>query len=48
MVLSNRIVFDSKILTFIKEQEASGILSSIGLRKSSSFRGINTLIRAIK
>ena len=33
MVLSNCTVWVSKKLIFIKEQEASGILSSLGLRK---------------
>ena len=36
MLLSKRAVCDSKKLRFIKEQEASGLLSSLGIQKHLS------------
>ena len=41
MILSNCAVYNVKILKFIKEQEASGLLS---LDLICLFKGINTLI----
>ena len=57
MFLSKCAVYDSKKLKFIKEQEASGLLSSLGIKIPLSkipyyvlfcFRGINRLIEGIK
>ena len=57
MLLSKCAVYDSKKLRFIKEQDASGLLSSLGIAKSLSkiplvglfcFRGINKLIQYVK
>ena len=36
MLLSNCAVYDSKKLKFIKEQEASGLLTSLGIKSSLS------------
>ena len=36
MLLSKRAVCDSKISKFIKQQEASGLLSSLGIKTSLS------------
>ena len=36
MLLSNCVVFNSKSSRFTKEQEASGLLSSLGIKKTSS------------
>ena len=57
MLLSKCAVCDSKKSKFIKEQEASGLLSSLGIKTTLNkipllgpllFRGINKLIQDIK
>ena len=57
MILSKCLVCGSMISRFIKEQEASGLLSSLGTRTPLGkipligplcFRGINKLIQDIK
>ena len=57
LVSSNCVVCGSKNSNFTKKQEASGLLSSLGIKTgldkipfvgTTVFRGINTLIQGIK
>ena len=36
MILSKRVVYDSKKLSFIEEHEANGLLSNLGINNTSN------------